>query len=221
MKIPSSIGAIETLKGMLPSLLFFVSFSLEAWDLGGFGETFKIEEKDLLEQILSKLRVLKMEGKLEQLSTEANRRVGEMILKPNQVQGINYTEVRREYWFDPSVTVTRDLSDNQGRVFARKGERFNPLDNVSMRPLIFIDGDNEKHVKWAVSKLSDSKIYRHEQGKIVLVKGSPLSLQKILKQDVYFDQFGLLTRKLKIKHVPVIVYQKQNEKVLTILEELP
>lgn len=90
-----------------------------------------------------------------------------------------------------------------------------------MRPLIFIDGENEKHIKWAIAKLSDAKIYRHEQGKIVLIKGAPLDLQKRLKQEIYFDQFGLLSRRLKIKHVPAIVYQNRNDNVLTIVEDLP
>ena len=144
-----------------------------------------------------------------------------MILRPNAVQCISYAETRREYVFDPSIIVTRNLFDHRGRIFAHKGDRFNPLDNVTMRPLLFIDGENEKHVKWAVSKLSDSKIYRHDQGKIVLIKGSPLDLQKKLSREIYFDQFGLLSRKLKIKHVPAIVYQNRNDKVLTIVEDLP
>lgn len=198
-----------------------MGFSSQAENLGVFGETFEIDEEDLLERILSKLKFLENEGKLEQLSIEANKRVTEMILKPNQVQGVGYTETRREYIFDPSIVVTRDLFDDQGRIFAHKGDSFNPLDNVSMKPLIFIDGEKQEHIKWAVSRLSDPKIYRHEEGKIILIKGSPLELQKILRCEVYFDQFGLLIRKLRIKHVPVIVYQKPNEKVLTIIEELP
>lgn len=215
------IGRTKVSKMSAVVLSFIAGFSSQAENLGVFGETFEIEEEDLLEQILSKLRGLQNNGELERLTVEANRRVKNMILRPNQVQGVSYAETRREYLFDPSIIVTRDLFDDRGRIFACKGERFNPLDNVTMRPLIFIDGENEKHIKWAVSKLSDTKIYRHDQGKIILIKGSPLDLQKKLKQEIYFDQFGLLSRRLKIKHVPAIVYQNQNDKVLTIVEDLP
>lgn len=197
-----------------------ISF-LEAEDLGVFGETFEIGEDDLLDKILSKLHKLKSTGNLARFTAEANRRVENMILRPNRVQEVGYTEIRREYEFDPSIVVTRDLFDEQGRIFAHKGTKFNPLDKVSMRPLILIDGDNDKHIKWAILRLSDSKIYRHEQGKIILIKGSPLDLQRRLKQEIYFDQFGLISRKLGIKHVPAIVYQKPNERVLTIIEDLP
>lgn len=220
-KILLLTGETKNLKRLIVILNLVAIFHLQAANLGIWGETFEVEEEDLLEQILSKLQILKNKGKLEQLTTEANRRVKNMILRPNQVQGISCTETRRKYEFDPSIVVTKDLFDDQGRIFAHKGEKFNPLDNVTMRPLIFIDGENKSHIKWAVSKLSDPKIYRHEQGKIVLIKGSPLDLQKILKREIYFDQFGLLSRKLNIKHVPAIVYQKPNEKFLTIVEDLP
>lgn len=202
-------------------LFLFFSYSLQAENLGIFGETFDIEEEDLLKRILSELQALHNKGKLRQLTIEANKRIKSTISQPRQVQEIAYTEVKKIYFFDPSIVVTRDLADHRGVIFAHKGERFNPLDEVSMRPLIFIDGDNKDHIKWAVTKLSDSEIYRHEQGKIVLVKGSPLDLQKQLKREIYFDQLGLLSGKLKIKHVPAIVYQKPNEKVLTIIEDLP
>lgn len=217
----SLIGRISVLKMSILGLSLVGGVPSQAENLGAWGETFAIEEEDLLERILSKLRGLQNNGKLERLSTEANRRVKNMILRPSPIQGISYAETQRKYVFDPSIVVTRDLFDAQGRIFAHKGDRFNPLDNVTMRPLLFIDGENEKHVRWAVSKLSDSKIYRHDQGKIVLIKGSPLDLQKKLSREIYFDQFGLLSRKLKIKHVPAIVYQNQNDKVLTIVEDLP
>ncbi|GHT93168.1 hypothetical protein FACS1894122_07980 [Alphaproteobacteria bacterium] len=53
---------------------------------------------------------------------------------------------------------------------------------------------------------------------MILVKGSPLELQKRLHRDIYFDQQGILTSKFGIKHVPAIVFQKADEKFLTILE---
>lgn len=220
LKILLLTGETKNLKGMVV-MLSFVVFSLQAQNLGVWGETFEIAEEDLLEQISSKLQILQKKGKLEQLTKEASGRIKDMILKPSQVQGVSYTEIRRKYVFDPSIVVTKDLFDNEGRIFARKGEKFNPLNNVTMRPLIFIDGENKNHIKWAIAKLSDPKIYRHEQGKIVLIKGSPLALQETLKREIYFDQFGLICRKLKIKHVPAIVYQNPNEKFLTVVEDLP
>jgi conjugal transfer pilus assembly protein TraW len=40
------------------------------------------------------------------------------------------------------------------------------------------------------------------------VKGAPLLLSEELKVPVYFDQSGLLTKKLGIHHVPALVTQE-------------
>ena len=116
--------------------------------------------------------------------------------------------------------MTQDLADHNGKVFARAGEQFNPLDRVKMSPMLFIDGDNEKQINWALKKISEKKIFRHDFAKIVLVKGSPFDLQEKLKRSIYFDQQGLLTKKLGIEHVPAIVFQRPWEKVLMVREEV-
>lgn len=179
-----------------------------------FGETFEIAEKDLLEHILLKLRKMEATGELEKERQLVERRGKEMILHPKFIAGITRTQKIREYKFNPVITLTRNLADHKGKVFAHKGEQFNPLDKIKLsKPLLFIDGDDEKQINWALSSGG-------EHGKIVLVKGSPLDLQKRLARDIYFDQCGSLTTKLGIKHVPAIVFQKTGEKMLTIIEDI-
>lgn len=138
-----------------------------------------------------------------------------MILHPERVYGITITKKVKEYKFDPTITVTRDIYNHRKLIFAKKGEKFNPLDRISlMRPLLFIDGEDENQIKWAVSKIQEN-----DQCKIILINGYHLNLQKELQRDIYFDQQGVLTKKLGIKNVPAIVFQKAGEKVLTIVEE--
>ncbi|MDR2781500.1 MAG: type-F conjugative transfer system protein TraW [Holosporaceae bacterium] len=205
---------------MLILLLFFAVVSTEAKDLGVFGETFEIAERDLLEQIFSRLRELEKTGVWESEKIKVESRIKEMILHPQPIVGITHTQKTKEYKFDPTITVTRDLSDHKGQVFVKKGERFNPLNKIGLsKPLLFIDGGAGKHIKWAISKLKDATIHGHESGKIVLVNGSPFDLQNQLDRAVYFDQHGILTTKLGIRHIPAIVFQKQGAKLLTIIEE--
>ena len=184
------------------------------------GESFEIVETDLLEHILSRLRALRGSEKFEEIKLKTQKRVREMTMYPRAIEGIYRSQIRKEYSFDPTVTVTRDLSDHNGKIFARKGDRINPLNNISMKPLLFIDGDDADQVKWALSKINDKKIQRHEFGKIILIKGSPLDLRRNLGREIYFDQFGILTKKLGIKHVPAMVFQKPKEKTLTIIEDV-
>jgi conjugal transfer pilus assembly protein TraW len=194
----------------------------EAEDLGVFGELFEIAEEDFMEQIQSKLLQLEKTGLLETAKKKIQRRVKEMILLPQAINGITHTKKTRIFSFDPSITIAHDLRDHHGRVFAKKGERFNPL-NIShfTTQLLFIDGDDEDHINWAISKIKDYKTVGHDHAKVILVKGSPLELQKRLHRDIYFDQQGILTSKFGIKHVPAVVFQKADEKFLTITECVP
>ena len=56
--------------------------------------------------------------------------------------------------------------------------------------------------------------------KIILIAGSPLKLSEELGIPIYFDQYGLITKKLRIKQVPAMVFQETGNKVLTIREEV-
>lgn len=205
-------------------LVFLLSqcflLAANAQDLGVFGETFEIAEEDLLQHMMGKLKKMEQRGDLKIAQKRIQEKIQQNIAHPQTVQGITETNKKREYKFDPTITVTQDLADHNGKVFARAGEQFNPLDQVKMTPMLFIDGDNEKHVSWALKKIEDRKIFRHDFAKIVLVKGSPFDLQERLNRQIYFDQQGFLTKKLGIEHVPAIVFQNPLEKVLTVREEV-
>ncbi len=191
-----------------------------AQDLGVFGETFEIAEEDFLQHMMSKLQKMNLTGELKIAQKQIQEKIQRNIAHPPAVQGITETEKEREYKFDPTITATQDLADHNGKIFARAGEQFNPLNQVKMTPMLFINGENEKQISWALKKISEKKIFRHDFAKIVLVKGSPFDLQEKLDRPIYFDQQGFLTKKLGIEHVPAIVFQNPWEKVLTVREEV-
>ena len=81
----------------------------------------------------------------------------------------------------------------------RKGEKHNPLDKVSFgKPLLFIDGDEKDQIEWALS----------QEGKIILVKGAPLELEKTYKHLFFFDQGGVLVEKFGLTETPARVSQQ-------------
>ena len=194
--------------------------SANAQDLGVLGETFEIAEEDFLQHMMSKLQKMNQTGELKIAQKKVQEKIKENIAHPPAVQGITDTEKEREYKFDPTITATRDLADHNGKIFAKAGEKFNPLDQVKMSPMLFIDGNNNKQVSWALKKIDDRKIFKHDFAKIVLVNGAPFDLQIKLNRQIFFDQHGFLTKKLGIEHVPAIVFQNPQEKVLTIREEV-
>lgn len=184
-----------------------------AKDLGVFGALFPIEENNLIEVIQAKLLKLQKEGTLEQHQQTIKNKVKKQIERPASVEGIIHTVEPRTFTFDPSITVTNDLKDNQGTVFHHKGERVNPLKLRELtKPLLFIDGDVPEHITWAFSILKS-----HPLAKVILVKGAPLQTMKDLGIQVFFDQFGKITEKLGVQQVPAIVTQ---EGLLLKIEEV-
>lgn len=68
--------------------------------------------------------------------------------------------------------------------------------------ILFIDGENEAHVKWALSQPLNSKI--------ILIQGRPLTLEERHERHFYFDQLGLITKKLGITQIPARVTQERD-----------
>lgn len=70
------------------------------------------------------------------------------------------------------------------------------------------------HIAWLKRKLQ-----RLKNIQIILVAWHPIQLSEQLDMSIYFDQYGTITRKLGIKQVPALVFQKPGKRVLTIREE--
>ncbi len=198
-------------KNLILAIFLAMSCVSEAKDLGVFGETFEIQEPNLIAEIFCKLKALSDSGDIAKQNEIVKSRVKERVLAPKRLQHITKATKSREYKFDPTITLNRDLKDHRGQVFAKKGDSFNPLTRISYtKSMIFIDGEDEKQVQWMLSQANTL---------IVLTAGAPLDLEKKIERVVYFDQHGLITKRLGIEHVPAIVSQKEGETVLTIKEE--
>jgi conjugal transfer pilus assembly protein TraW len=179
-------------------------------DYGVVGNTFEILEEDLLEVIETKLKTLAQDGNLQSHQSKIAAGVKETIKRPKPVEGIQHTTKARAFTYDPSITVPYYLKDHQGKVFYAKGTKVNPLDYQSLtKPLLFIDGDDQPQVEWAMSQ--------HPAAQIILTKGSPFELMENLDRPVYFDQEGALTKKLGIFQIPTRVTQQEKH---LLIEEI-
>lgn len=187
------------------SLIIFCSLillqsSCYAKDLGVQGQVFKITEESLLDVIKGKLQALSTSGKLKILQQDIARRAQSKIERPTPVRDVKKTTEPRQFTYDPSLVLTSDIMDHRGRVFARKGQKFNPLEYVSWGvPLILFDGNDSQQITWA-----------REQGeaKWVLVSGPIGELMGAEKRDIYFDQGGLIVKRFGISQVPCRISQK-------------
>ena len=108
------------------------AYPVAAKDLGVLGETWRIEEPDLLAQVETALTELERSGELARLNDEARARARERLEAPPAVPGIAPARAPRTWLFDPAITVAEDILGPDGAVIAAAGTRIEPL---AHRPL--------------------------------------------------------------------------------------
>ena len=192
------------MRAVLPCIalsLAILPTQAQARDYGQRGELFPIVERDLLEQIHSRLVQMEKSGETARLNQELKRRTIARVNRPNPVPGLTSAQESRNWIFDPTITLAHDIRGAQGELIHAAGTRVNPLDSVKLRSdLLFLNGDDPAQIRWALEQ--DAK------AKLILVKGAPLELMKARQRRFYFDQGGKLTEKFGIRAVPARVRQK-------------
>lgn len=195
--------------GLLTALL---AAPLMAKDLGRVGPTFPIGEIDMLSWIQARLKQFEQNGKLAQMQHEFSEQVKKSVQTPPPLALLTTTEPKT-YLVDPSIVVPKDLTDAQGRVFAKAGTRVNPFDTATWpsqarlpqfeyrKALVFLDARDARQLTFALALKHDKPLL------FVLTGGSPNRVAKQLGQRIYFDQQGTLSEKLRIQAVPSLVEQ--------------
>ena len=148
---------------------------------------------------MARLKEASKDGRLEVMQQQFKEKAIKKIMHPSKVANIKPATTDRSWSYDPTITQIEPILDHQGKVIVLAGTTINPLGHVSWgEPLLLIDGEDSKQVEWAT----------RQQGKIILINGSPIILSKQLEREVFFDQGGLLAERFRIEAVPAIVEQK-------------
>ena len=172
-----------------------------ARDFGQRGTVFPVIERDLLEQIHSRLTQMERSGETARLNEDLKRRTIARVNRPDPVAGIVRASEARRWQFDPTITLAADIRGAKGELIHAAGTRVNPLDSVGLRAdLLFLDGDDPDQLAWALKQTVNAKL--------ILVKGAPLELMKARQRRFYFDQGGKLTERFGIRSVPARVRQQ-------------
>ncbi len=172
----------------------------QARDLGVIGQTWEIEEPDLLATIGDRLATMQANGGVARMQQTLVARARERVMRPAPVTGLIRATAPRSWTYDPSIVVENDIRDAKGNLIAERGRRVNPLDFVQMKvALVFIDGDDEAQVEWATRSFTPGN------AKIIFTAGSPFLEMKERQRRFYFDQRGQLTGKFGIAHLPAVV----------------
>ena len=142
---------------------------------------------------------------MQQLIEQAQARGIDAVKRPQAVSGLQPTATARTFYFDPSFTLDRNITDSRGQLLFAAGTRKNPLDVVSLsKHLLFFDARDRRQVTRA------HELIARYAGKVkpILVGGSYLDLMKRWNKPVFYDQEGALVRKFGIAAVPASVSQE-------------
>ncbi|EAB7759988.1 TPA: type-F conjugative transfer system protein TraW [Salmonella enterica] len=197
-------------KGLLTLLL--ISGVAQAKNLGTWGEMYPIAEQNMLTTIQTRLKAMEASGEMAREQEAFKQRVIENTLRPRPVEGLTLAQENTTHYIDPSLTVSEDLKDHQGRVFAHKGQVINPLDTVPFTDtLYFIDADNPQQLAWMKAQKPGTLTYR-----VILVNGDVREATNALNTRIYFDQDGSLCRKFKLKAIPARVTLAEDRRRLRV-----
>lgn len=202
------------------SAALLLSGSIMAKNLGVVASTYPIAELDMLDWIQQRLTMYEQTGELAKLEDNFKTQVKHAIVRPPPVQGLSTTQRPNTFYVDPTLTISQDIKDPNGKVLFAKGLQINPFDVqtwpkgqplprfVLTKQLVFIDGDDIRQLHFAKRYQAMEAAKVHPLSiKWVLVQGEPNTVSRQLGARIYFDQGGRITRRLHLKHVPTVAKQ--------------
>lgn len=170
-----------------------------AQDLGMHGPVFEIQERSLLEVIETRLKALQDSGAILTHQKNLMLKAKSSFARPSPNDEIKSAASYRAWLYDPSVTFEEAILTHESKKIIEAGTKLNPLDYLSWgEPLLLINGDDEAQVKWSLA----------QTGRIVLVKGAPLELEKVHQVPIFFDQAAKITERFNVTSVPARISQK-------------
>lgn len=195
----------------LTLLFIFVQANLFAVDFGVKGQTYSIVETNLLDFIYEKLNQYNKEGRVKDLQKKFILKVKSSIYRPKG-QKLGKAIENKVFYFDPTLELKKDISNEKGQIIAKAGTRINPLDIIGLsKKLIFINGDIKTEIVYAKNILANNG-----NTKIILVQGNIYDVNSMVGTPVYFDQEQRLINRFGIKRTPSVI--EQEGKLLKISE---
>jgi len=199
--------------GLCALLVVATGSTAIAKDFGTHGPVWEIIEPSILDTIKARLGDMESSGALADMEEEMKATTRAYVNRPRPVAGLVEAQDYAEFEVDLSITLNRDLADQQGRVFARAGTVINPLDySIFNKRIVFLDGDNPDQVAFALSQGTELDTL------LVLTNGAPLELMRAHGRRFYFDQDAQMTQKFQITKLPSEVVRGQR---VMIVREIP
>jgi len=177
--------------------LSIVIASANAKDLGTFGRTYPIAEKDALTEIEERARQVNWEKVLDKRKLENFQGPPDKATLPRAQRG----QVRQ---VDMTYTAEIDVPDGKGGILYPKGYTFNPLDFITYpKTIIVINGNDKDQVSW----FKDSEYSQQMDVTLMITEGAFGVITKKVNRTVFYATTKIINR-FQLAAVPSIIKQK-------------
>lgn len=183
--------------GLAAIVLLVGVSSAQAKEIGDFGMTYRIVERDALVEIGERAKRVDWHKVLDK------RKVENFQGPPDRVR-LPRAKRDRNFQVDMTYTTEIDVPDGKGGILYPKGYTFNPLDYVTYpKTLVVIDGADPEQVKWFATSEYDKRL----DVALLLSEGRFGAVSKRISRPLFYADRKIIER-LKLKAVPSVVRQK-------------
>ena len=168
-------------------------------DLGTFGATYSIAEKDALAEIRERA------SQIDWTKYFNRKRMAEAVknYRPDNIARLPRATENRTFTVDMTYTLEFDIPDGKGGILYPKGYTFNPLSYVQLpNILVVIDASDDRQVKW----LSSSEYITDYRTMLLITGGSAWDTAHRLERPVFYATRQIVDR-LQLKAVPSVIRQ--------------
>ena len=190
-------GVTARLSGDIRISAVLKMFAEKMKDYGVAATTFDIGERDFKEFLASK------KDAFEQYARNKAEDIKKRMYVLSKYDGrFPKVEKERTFLIDPSVVLTEDITDQEGRLMVPKGTRVNPADYATLNRSIVIDGNDPAQVEYAL---------KGDFALIIISSGDGQKLMNEHKRRFYFLDDRAIER-FHIEKVPTI-FEGEGESV--------
>ena len=180
-------------------LLHAVTLDAAVHNLGVFGTTYSIAEKDAIEEIREKASTIdwKKYFNKEQMEQAVKN------YRPKEPVSLPVTTGDKKHNVDLTYTLDFDIPDGKGGILYPKGYSFNPLDYLQLpNILVVIDASDDRQVQWFLS----SEYANDYRTMLLITEGKFWDVSHALNKPVFYVTRQIADR-FQLSAVPSVIKQ--------------
>ncbi len=182
-------------------------------DLGKYGTTYEIAELDLIE--VMKERASKLDG------SKITDRMTKQFWSNYKFTALTPADKDKEFTYDPSITVQEDIVTPDGKVIARAGQIFNPLDSIPFtKKIVVFNATRKNEVDYVLSLQRQSK----KEGKGLILMTTEVQreagwehLQEVQSHFDYpvYMLNANIAKRFHLMHTPTVVHANDDHFIIS------